>query len=300
MICPECNIEFSSKRSLSNHLRGGCKTNRKYEKICDCGTTLIYRSPKEYQNAIDKNSKCIKCCDKITKHSEETKLNISKKLKEKYDNGEIIPNMKGAHSPESRYKMSKTKKNKKLTDEHKNNIKNSIINSELHKLSTKDPDRNKKISDSKKGKIPSIETRIKMSKNHADISGDKNPSKRPEVRKKLRLMTLKRLEDNLSLYGKNIVPFFNKIGCDYFDKLMIEKNCNIQHALNGGEYHIKELGYWLDGYDIENNIVYEWDEKHHYDVNGNLIEKDIIRQKEIEEYLQCNFIRIRQSDILSN
>ena len=295
ILCSECKIEFNSNRSLSNHLRGGCKTNRKYEKICDCGVILTYRSPKEFQMAIDNDSKCIKCCNKITKHSDDTKLKISNRLKSLYENGEIIPNMSGAHSEEARKKISETKKGKNLTEEHKNKIKESIINSELHKLSTKNPDRNKKISDKHKGKTFSIETRIKMSENHADINGDKNPSKRPEVRKKLRLKTIEKLESNLELYGKKIIPFFNNKGCEYFNQLMLENNTFIQHALNGGEYHIKELGYWVDGYDKKNNIVYEWDEKYHYDVYGNLLERDLNRQKEIEDYLKCRVIRIKQS-----
>lgn len=294
IICKECKIEFNSNRSISNHLRGGCKTNRKYEKICDCGEILTYRSPKEFQKAIDNDSKCIKCCNKITKHSEDTKLKISNRLKSLYKNGEITPNMIGAHSEQSRKKMSETKKGKNLTEEHKNKIKESVINSELHKLSVKDPNRNKKISDKHKGKTISNETRIKMSENHADISGDKNPSKRPDVRKKLRLKTIEKLESDLELYGKKIIPFFNNKGCEYFNQLMLENNTFIQHALNGGELHIKDIGYWVDGYDRENNIVYEWDEKHHYDVYGNLLEKDVIRQKEIEDYLKCRFIRIKQ------
>ena len=294
ILCSECKIEFNSNRSLSNHLRGGCKTNRKYEKICDCGEILTYRSPKEFKMAIDNYSKCIKCCNKITKHSDDTKLKISNRLKSLYENGEIIPNMSGAHSEESRKKISETKKGKNLTEDHKNKIKESIINSELHKLSTKNPDRNKKISNKHKGKAVSIETRIKMSENHADISGDKNPSKRPEVQKKLRLKTIEKIESNLELYGKKIIPFFNNKGCEYFNQLMLENNTFIQHALNGGEYHVKELGYWVDGYDRENNIVYEWDEKHHYDVYGNLLERDLNRQKEIEDYLKCRVIRIKQ------
>jgi hypothetical protein len=295
ILCSECKIEFNSNRSLSNHLRGGCKTNRKYEKICDCGEILTYRSPKEFKMAIDNDSKCIKCCSKITKHSDDTKLKISNRLKSLYENGEITPNMSGAHSEEARRKMSETKKGKNLTEDHKNKIKESIINSELHKLSTKNPDRNKKISDKHKGKTISNETKIKMSENHADISGDKNPSKRPDVRKKLRLKTIEKLESDLELYGKKIIPFFNNKGCEYFNKLMLENNTFIQHALNGGEFYIKELGYWVDGYDRENNMVYEWDEKYHYDVYGNLLEKDVIRQKEIEDYLKCRFIRIKQN-----
>jgi len=64
--------------------------------------------------------------------------------------------------------------------------------------------------------------------------------------------------------------------------------------MNGGEYHIKELGYWLDGYDKENNTVYEFDEKYHFDKNGNLSEYDLIRQQEIEHFLKCKFIRIKK------
>jgi len=63
--------------------------------------------------------------------------------------------------------------------------------------------------------------------------------------------------------------------------------------MNGGEYYIKELGCWLDGYDKVNNVAYEYDEKYHFDKDGNLKEKDIKRQKEIEKILKCKFIRIK-------
>ena len=79
-----------------------------------------------------------------------------------------------------------------------------------------------------------------------------------------------------------------------YESIMEEKGINIQHAENGGEFFIKELGYWVDGYDAENNVVYEWDEKEHYTSKG-LREKDKKRQKEIEEFLKCEFIRIREN-----
>lgn len=68
---------------------------------------------------------------------------------------------------------------------------------------------------------------------------------------------------------------------------------DIQHAENGGEFHIKELGYWVDGYSKEKNIVIEYDEKHHFNVNGTLKEKDIRRQLEIEKFLNCEFVRVK-------
>jgi len=93
--------------------------------------------------------------------------------------------------------------------------------------------------------------------------------------------------------GNQIIPSYNQIGCELFDKISKENNIHIQHAMNGGEFYIKELGYWIDGYDKVNNVVYEYDEKHHY-INNKLSEKDIIRQKEIEEHLSCKFIRFKE------
>lgn len=58
-------------------------------------------------------------------------------------------------------------------------------------------------------------------------------------------------------------------------------------------FFIAELGYWVDAYDKEKNVVLEVDERHHYNIDGSLREKDVIRQKEIEEFLSCKFIRIR-------
>ena len=109
---------------------------------------------------------------------------------------------------------------------------------------------------------------------------------------KRRLRHIKRIEENKN-NGYQLVPAYNKDGCEIFDNIMKEKNIHIQHAMNGGEYYIKELGYWLDGYDKENNIVYEFDESHHF-IKGLLKEKDITRQQEIEKYLKCEFIRIKK------
>lgn len=69
---------------------------------------------------------------------------------------------------------------------------------------------------------------------------------------------------------------------------------NLQHALNGGEIEID--GYWLDGYDKEKNIVFEFDEPYHYiDWKNNILrEKDIDRQNYIINKLHCEFYRYNQ------
>jgi len=108
-----------------------------------------------------------------------------------------------------------------------------------------------------------------------------------------RLSKIKRaIENKTNNYP--LAPFFNPIACNLFNDISKEQNIHIQHAMNGGEYYIKELGYWLDGYDKINNTVYEYDERHHF-IKGQLREKDIIRQKEIENNLNCKFIRIKYS-----
>ena len=111
-----------------------------------------------------------------------------------------------------------------------------------------------------------------------------------EIRKKLRLKFIEKLK----LIDKKFHPPYSKKGCEYFNMLMEKTGTNIQHAENGGEYYIEELGYWVDGYDEENNVVYEWDDPGHF-IGNELREKDKKRQKEIEEFLGCKFIRIKQS-----
>jgi len=105
---------------------------------------------------------------------------------------------------------------------------------------------------------------------------------------KSRLKLLKRLQKNLK-NGYQITPNFNPKACKIFNNISEKKNIHIQHAMNGGEFYIKELGYWVDGYDKENNTVYEFDEKYH-DFQK---EKDIIREQEIINLLGCEFIRIK-------
>lgn len=110
-----------------------------------------------------------------------------------------------------------------------------------------------------------------------------------ETRKKMRATFVKNF-----IRKEGFVPNYNKLACKYLDWLMSQTGTNIQHAENGGEFFIKGLGYWVDGYDSQNNIVYEYDETDHY-YKGQLKPKDLARQKEIEKQLGCTFIRIKQN-----
>jgi hypothetical protein len=85
-------------------------------------------------------------------------------------------------------------------------------------------------------------------------------------------------------------PNFNPKACQLIEDYGKEHGYNFQHALNGGEYHIKELGYWVDGYDKEKNVVIEYMEKSH--LSSKKKEKDLKRKEEIISLLKCKFIEI--------
>jgi hypothetical protein len=165
-----------------------------------------------------------------------------------------------------------------------------------------------KISNSHTGKKLTTETKLKMSLGKI---GGLNPAKRLDVRKKIsesqlknkrtisdetrRKLSIKAKESilkRIEKFGK-ICPNFNSYACSYFDKLNEQNNWNLQHALNGGEKRI--LCYFLDAYDVEKNIVIEYDEPHHYDINGNLKQKDYKRMVEIINHLKCKFYRYNEN-----
>lgn len=85
---------------------------------------------------------------------------------------------------------------------------------------------------------------------------------------------------------------YNKSSIAILENIAKEHGWNIQHAENGGEFYTG-IGYFVDAYDKEKNIVLEFDEAAHYiDAENNaLCNKDIKRQKEIIEHLHCEYWR---------
>jgi hypothetical protein len=111
-----------------------------------------------------------------------------------------------------------------------------------------------------------------------------------ETIRKIRVKTLERLEQT-KLKGCKLYPAYNSKSIPFIEKYSNEHGYKIQHAENGGEFHIKELGYWVDGYDKEKNVVIEYDENYH---NRQKL-KDVVRQNEIINYLKCTFIRLNEN-----
>jgi hypothetical protein len=99
-----------------------------------------------------------------------------------------------------------------------------------------------------------------------------------------------RINRSILIQGTIQFPNFNPIACDVIEKYGKQNGYNFQHALNGGEFYIKELGYWVDGYDKEKNVIIEYQEKHH--LTPKYIEKDKKRKEEIIKTLKSKFIYV--------
>ena len=92
-----------------------------------------------------------------------------------------------------------------------------------------------------------------------------------ESKEKMRMSVIKRLERN------GIIRSYNPKACNFIDKLNEERGWNLRHAMNGGEIQI--AGFFMDGYDKTQNIIFEYDEPHHYRSDGSLKKKDQKRQE---------------------
>jgi len=173
------------------------------------------------------------------------------------------------------------------------------------RIGIKRPPRSEKwkrnISLSRKGRFlgennPNYGNRGKLN----PIYGSNNPAKRPEIRKKISDGVRKsfenpkrRLSNRLARLGQ-ITPNFNPIACQKIDEYGRTFGYKFQHAMNGGE--VKVVGYSLDGYDKEKNVVIEYNEKYHNTPIQR--KKDELRKQRIIEHLNCKFIELREGSVI--
>jgi hypothetical protein len=203
-------------------------------------------------------------------------------------------------SKESNLKRSLKLKGVSKSDEHRKNISLGQIGKKFSK------ETRRKMSEWQIGKIVSKETRLKMSlsqrgripwnkgkknmfsktsKKKMSISHQKRKQElgyinSPETRKKLRLKTI----DYIKKVKSDIHPMIGRNENQILNEIELSNKYEILR-----QYHIKKLGYWVDGYMPELNLVIEVDER----IKDN--EKDIRRENEIKEELNCLFIRIEDN-----
>lgn len=165
-----------------------------------------------------------------------------------------------------RLKLSKALKGRKLTKEWKEKL--SIAN-----IGHKD---SKKTIQKK---------RIAMTGVNNPFYGKRHTEKTKKI---IRLKFQKRMQEKYGIYGA--CPMYNPSACKTIDIYGKENGYKFQHALNGGEFYIKELGYWVDGYDKLKNVVIEYYEDHH----KKQVKRDFMRIREIKNVLGCKIIILKE------
>jgi hypothetical protein len=89
-------------------------------------------------------------------------------------------------------------------------------------------------------------------------------------------------------------PAYNPEACRFIEKYGEANGFEFKHAENGGEHFIEDLGYWVDGYDAEQNVVLEYYEPWHRKSSNR--SRDKARREEIMSHLGCTFIVHREWD----
>ena len=276
-----------------------------YEKKCSnptnnprCKKVLSYSNKYTYLASVKNGVLCATCASILMvatkrkngtlKHSDKAKKNISEGLKSVYESGEWIPWNKGL-SAQTDARVAKTGKSR--PGELNPNYQLGYYKVWVDKYGKELADIKNVDASKKKARIG--QNNGMFGKHHTEESINKMCNRRvtPETRKKLRLAYKKRLE-RICTNGQ-ISPFYNPGSIPIIEQYGTEHGYNFQHAENGGEFYIKELGYWVDGYDEEKNVVIEYDEKHHFGFNDKLNTKDVHRQNEIIKEKNCKFIRIK-------
>lgn len=230
---------------------------------CNCG--------REFETKSSLNSHARFCKEYIKVPKKISKYKICENLY-KCECGKEFNNYQSLNAHLSHCEIHCTYLNKKVKNYHKGTMFwENKTDLEIKEIHNKQKETLKKRFDNKELKPPFI------NQHHTE-----------EVKDKIRLYRSEKYKKNGGRMN------FSEKACKYIEQLNIKYNWNLQHALNGGE--ILCLGYWLDGYDKNLNIVFEYDEPHHYkDLENNILNnKDIKRQNKIIENLHCKFYRYNE------
>jgi len=177
--------------------------------------------------------------------------------------------------------------NKKHTEEHKQHMRN--IRPYYPKYTPTEETR-KKLSESLRGKM--VGELNPMYGNCGKLNPFFGKYHTTETRIQMsRSGKLRKIREFEERNGFQLVPNYNPISIPILEQKAKELGItDLQHAENGGEFRINEIGYYVDGYSKEKNIVIEYYEKFH----KNNTEKDLQRQIEITNLLKCEFIIINE------
>lgn len=246
----------------------------KYYKHCpQCGIDQYYATPKGLKVAIRKNRLC-KVCANI---------------------GDKNPNY-GKPCPEHVRQIVRASRLGKIDSEETRNKKRNRCLGEQNPMfgltGSLCPNFGLHRSQEHKQKLHDIKWAVPLSQEHRDnISKSQiGRTRSSETRRKMRLAKIKYIIEQ----NGSIAPRYNKRACEYFDKIEKEKGWNGLYASKNGEFFVRHLGYFVDYYEPTQNIIVEYDEPKHYNIDNSLKKRDNERMMEIVEYLKCNFFRYNE------
>lgn len=110
------------------------------------------------------------------------------------------------------------------------------------------------------------------------------------TKRKMRLSKIGHIKNR----NGGIAPRYNKMSVEYFRQMEERFGWNGLYATKNGEFYIQTLGYFVDYYEPTRNIVVEYDEPKHYNVDNTLRTKDVDRMNEIVQHLKCQFFRYNE------
>jgi len=113
-----------------------------------------------------------------------------------------------------------------------------------------------------------------------------------EHKNKLRLV----MRINNPLKNGRFHPAYNKYACKVFNLINLIFDMNGRHALNNPEGEFRISRYFVDYYDVNHNLVIEWDEPYHMKPEQAKLDKN--RQEVIQNLLNCKFLRISQKEFM--
>jgi len=152
-----------------------------------------------------------------------------------------------------------------------------------------------KISTGNRGKLVSNETRRKISASRTGriASTRKGIKLSEETKTKIRLGGIEAYKRK---HAVNIPsPRINPTACKLFGEIESKFGLDgIYFSKSGYEFFIKELGYWVDYYEPNLNLVIEFYERHHNKPDRRL--KDFTRMNLIKDQLGCKFIVVWEFD----
>jgi hypothetical protein len=128
----------------------------------------------------------------------------------------------------------------------------------------------------------------KLKARNGELNGNYGRIKRPEEIERMKHSAINRVirQGTYVSYNPNSISIIEEYGKTH--------GYNFQHAENGGEYQVPTTTFFVDGYDVINNVVIEFDENYHSTEKQRI--KDIQRQDMIGQLLKCKFIRIDKNN----